>query len=134
MRLKNGPMNHKIRTWRPTEIHFDILDDLTDHPIVTIFATTPAGVIEFMGEPVMRGRMMIIRGAHLQTMWPQRIGVGNLYLLARMVMERMDIDGLTIEGSLRTTGANPGRKPEPIRFTRPAAHHPCHAAFKAALH
>jgi hypothetical protein len=134
MRLKNGPLNHKIRKWRPTEIHFDIIDHLTDHPIVTMFIDTPAGRIEIMGEPVMRGNTMVVREAHLQTMSPQRIGVGNLYLLARMVMERMDIDGLTIEGSLRTTGANPGRKPEPIRFTRPAAHLPCHTAFKAALH
>ena len=36
---------------------------------------------------------------------PNRIGTANLMVIAQPVMERMDGDGLVIEGGLRTTGA-----------------------------
>ena len=71
-----------------------------------------------MEEPEIAGPTLILRGVHMQGARPNAIGAGNLKVLARVVMERMELDGLVVEGALRTTGANPGHRPRPIRFAR----------------
>lgn len=113
-------MNRGYGRWLVEDLHFEIIDTLSDHPIVTIRIRTPAGVLMVMGEPVMRGRVLVMRRTHLHGTRPNAVGVRNLRLIAGLVMEGMDVDGLIIEGALRTTGANPGRYPEPVRFARDA--------------
>jgi hypothetical protein len=66
--------------------------------------------------PAARARSL--RQLHVQGPGANAIGPGNLRSLAEVVMERLDFDALEIEGALRTTGASPGRRPRPLRFTR----------------
>jgi hypothetical protein len=104
--------------WDPADVSFEMVDDLTSDPVVTIVAHTPDGRLRFMAEPEMLGSTLVLRRVHLQDARANAVGVGNLKRLARLAMERMDLDGLVVEGAVRTTGANPGRRPRAIRFTR----------------
>jgi hypothetical protein len=61
---------------------------------------------------------MLLKRLHVQDLEPNALGMGNLMVIARMVMERMDLDGLVIAGAVRSTGANPGHRPRDIRFSR----------------
>ena len=103
--------------WDATQITFDLVDDMTTDPVVTVAITTPVGVLKLMAEPERVGRTLILHGLHMQDLVPNAIGVANLMVLADMAMERIDVDGLVIEGAIRTTGANPGRRPRVLRFT-----------------
>jgi hypothetical protein len=107
-----------IRRWTAEDVSFDIVYDMTDHPVVTVRVLTPIGPLRFMAEPVMRGRTMLLKGLHVQDLSPNAVGVANLTLIAHVVMERMDLDGPVFEGAVRSTGANPGHRPRGIRFTR----------------
>jgi hypothetical protein len=104
--------------WDASDLSFDMADDLTSDPVVTIVVSTPDGRLRFMAEPEMIGSTLVLHHVHIQDAWANAIGVANLKLLARTVMERMALDGLVVEGALRTTGANPGRRPGILRFSR----------------
>jgi hypothetical protein len=104
--------------WEVDEIAFDLVADLTDDPVMTVFITTPDGVLTVTGEPVERGATLVVRGIHMQGAGSNAIGNGNLMVMAQALLERMDYDGLEVEGAVRTTGANPGRRPGPFRFRR----------------
>ena len=47
---------------------------------------------------------------------PNTFGRNGLKQIAKVAMERMGYDEIIIEGATRTTGANPGHRPRPIRF------------------
>jgi hypothetical protein len=111
-------MNHKPWVWTPAHITFDIVDEMSAGSIVTIAVTTPIGVLKVMAEAAMAGRTLILDQVHVQDGWPNAVGWINLRLIAGRVMEGLDLDGLVIKGAIRTTGANPGRRPRVIRFTR----------------
>jgi hypothetical protein len=113
-----GPLDQYNVMWEPAQITFDLVDDMTTDPVVTVTVRTPAGVLKLMAEPERVGRTLVLHGLHLQDLSPNAIGAANLIVLAHVVMQRMDIDELVVEGGLRTTGANPGRRPRVLRFSR----------------
>lgn len=104
--------------WTPDRLSFEIIGEATDDPVVTVKITTPAGPVLVMAEAEERGRTLILRRLHVQGGAPNDIGPANIRVIARAAMEEMDYDALEIEGAARTTGAHPGRRPRPIRFTR----------------
>jgi hypothetical protein len=105
--------------WATGDISFELIADLTDDPVVTLAVGTPDGVLMFAAEPWALGTTLVLRGTHVQFAGPATaIGAANLMVIAQVVMERMGFDGLVVEGALRTTGANPGRRPRVLRFTR----------------
>ena len=104
--------------WVADDISFEIVDDMTDDPVLTLRVLTPAGQLTFMGEPVIEGRVMVAKAVHVQDGTPNSVGAGSLLVLARVLMERMELDEFVVEGALRTTGANPGRRPRAFRFSR----------------
>jgi hypothetical protein len=109
--------------WRRDQLWFELANDTTDHPIVTVTIDTPAGQLSAMAEPIRNGRSLLLRGLHVQseTVGRNTIGAANLTFMVRAFMEVMDLDELVVAGGLRTTGANPGRTPRERRFTRRAA-------------
>jgi hypothetical protein len=111
-------MAHAIRRWTAEDISFDIVYDMTDHPVVTLRVLTPVGPLRFMAEPVMQGTTMLLKGQPMQDLSRNAVGMANLMVIAHVVMERMNLDGLVIEGAVRSTGANPGHRPRGVRFTR----------------
>jgi hypothetical protein len=107
--------------WRKNEVAFTFLDDLVAHPIVAIAIDTPAGELRVMAVVQEAGRIMTLSRLHMhgeQAAARNSVGPGNLKVLAQIVMEGLDLDGLVIEGARRTTGAGAGRTPRRIRFTR----------------
>jgi hypothetical protein len=104
--------------WSGADISFEIVDDMTDDPVVTVRVTTPVGVLMFAAEPVVMGRTLLLRGTHVQDGRPNLVGASNLGVIAQALMEGMGFDELVVEGAVRTTGANPGRRPRLMRFAR----------------
>ena len=111
-------MAHHKSLWGVADISFEIVDDMSDDPVVTLRIATPVGSLTFMAEPVMQGTILLLTRTHVQGAASNMIGAGNLLVIAQTVMEGMDLDGLVVEGALRTTGANPGHRPRVLRFTR----------------
>ena len=105
-------------SWRPDDITFDLDPEGTEHPVVTIRFETPAGEILVMAEIEEQDRTARLIRLHIQGPAPNTLGVANLRMLADAVMRELDYDGIEIEGADRTTGANPGRRPRPLRFNR----------------
>jgi hypothetical protein len=112
-----GPMAHKNTMWAVGDVAFEMLTDLTDDPVVTLLVSTPAGELAFTAEPALRGRTLILRRTHVQGARPGAVGGHNLAVIAQAVMRGMDVDELIVEGALRTTGARPGHRPRPFRYT-----------------
>src|SRR3984885_4365666 len=91
---------------------------MTSDPVVTVLVLTPDGKLKFMADPEQQGTTLILHGTHVQDGHANAIGAGKLMALAQALMERMDYDAPVVEGAVRTTGANPGRRQAPMRFTR----------------
>jgi hypothetical protein len=104
--------------WASDSLSFELVGDLTSDPVVTVIVQTPDGDLRFMAEIIIEGAVMTLRGFHVQGAAANAFGAGNLKVLARAVMERMNLDGLVVEGAPRTTGANPARRPGILRFSR----------------
>jgi hypothetical protein len=118
MAYKNGAL-----ATRPALV-LSVPTDFTQDPVATIIVDTPAGRLLVMAEPERAaGRSMTLHGLHVQgeTVGPNDIGPANVAIVVRAFMEVMCLDELLVAGGIRTTGANPGRTPPRIRFTRRAA-------------
>lgn len=66
----------------------------------------------------VEGRWACLRRMDIQGSGANSLGLAALHELAQLVMELLDVDELRIEGSTRTSGAGPGRKPAPLVFRR----------------
>jgi hypothetical protein len=106
--------------WSRDDVKFDLVPEDSSESVVTIKVTVPDGILTFMGEPVQIGRTLVVRGTHVESrgIGPNGVGNYNLRLIAEVVMEEMDYDEIRVEGEVRTTGANPGRRPSVIRYAR----------------
>lgn len=51
-------MDPFIPMWDPAQVAFDLVDDLTTDPVVTVTVSTPAGVLKLMAEPERVGRTL----------------------------------------------------------------------------
>ncbi len=70
--------------------------------------------IQFLGSLVFDGRRAVFRGVHVQGPGANRLGLKRLMQLLAFVKATIDVDELRLEGAVRTTGANPDRKPGPL--------------------
>jgi hypothetical protein len=57
---------------------------------VTVNVATPAGMMKLMAEPERIGRTLVLHGVHMQDLMPNAVGVANLFVLADVVMQRME--------------------------------------------
>jgi hypothetical protein len=106
--------------WLPEDVtDVELQPDASAGDILTIRVETPAGWVDIMGDIDITGRCLMVYRAHVQSEnGANRVGVANLRVIAKVVLERMDCDEARIEGADRTTGARPGHQPRIIRFTR----------------
>ncbi|NPD69771.1 hypothetical protein HN018_28335 (plasmid) [Lichenicola cladoniae] len=104
--------------WAIEDISFEMVNDMTDDPVMTLVVKTPVGALVFTAEPVAQGSILILQGTHVQGAHKGAVGGQNLGVIAQAVMKGMGFDGLVVEGAVRTTGARPGRRPRDIRYTR----------------
>jgi hypothetical protein len=106
--------------WTAADIRIELEDQESEGRIFTANFVTPIGTLKVMAEADGTPRYPILRGVHIQgeDVGPHDFGAIQLRWLVHAAMEMMDLDGLVLEGDVRTTGANPGRRPRPLRFTR----------------
>ncbi|MEN3376518.1 MAG: hypothetical protein V7604_1873 [Hyphomicrobiales bacterium] len=88
--------------------------------VVFAHVETSAGTIEILAEIALDGRHLTLGGLHVYgiNVDANDLGIGGIRRIVREVMEDLNVDQITIEGAIRTTGAGPGRTPRPLRFTR----------------
>ena len=102
--------------WKADDIIIEI--DLVDDPVLVALVTTPAGLLEVIGEVRRVGRVLHVERAHVQGLSRGALGRNGLNAIARRVLEEADVDEIVIAGGARTTGRRQGRIPRPIRFPR----------------
>jgi hypothetical protein len=96
--------------WRREDVSFDLEDDATFYPAVTVVFVTPVGRLSGMAEPLVDGTTLVLKGLHIHGdhgVLPNTVGAPNLRVIADVVMERMGCE----ESSLRVRFA----RLEPIR-------------------
>jgi CTP-dependent riboflavin kinase len=109
--------------WTKDDIRILLVDDMTDHPIVTARITTPDGEVTVMAEANEVNQCLILRNFHIhgENIRPRQFGYARLRSLVSAVIDTLEnYDEIIIEGAVRTSGAGKGHRPRPIRFTRPA--------------
>lgn len=110
--------------WKAHEIQIVGLDDgASAGDLVTVVFDTPAGRIIAIGAVSIADQTLSVRGLSIQGAAANAVGLVNLRILIRHVLERLDCHEARIEGALRTTGANPGHAPRVIRVTRNTVTH-----------
>ena len=110
--------------WGKQAITFDLDVELTAHPVATLTVNTPVGTLFVMAEAVRTGGVVTLVGLHVQSdrVAANDVGTANVMVVVQAFMEMLDVDELVVAGGIRTTGANPGKTPRRVRFTRrPAA-------------
>jgi hypothetical protein len=98
----------------------DIIGEQTEGSVATARIETAAGTIMIMAEVTVDDRCLTLRGLHLHgiDVGANELGVAGLRQIVEEVMENLNVDEIVIEGSIRTTGAGPGRTPRRLRFAR----------------
>jgi hypothetical protein len=88
--------------------------------VVLARIATAIGTLVVMAEVELADRALILRGLHIQgeDVGVNELGVLGVRHMVRDAMEELDVDEIIVEGAARTTGANPGRRPGRLRFTR----------------
>ena len=107
--------------WTIRDISIDFDPTQTDGQIVTAIIGTPVGRLVVMAEVEATGRRLTLRRLHIQgaDVGANDIGWAQLRRVAQLALDLLeDYDDLVIEGAPRTSGANPGRRPRVLRFTR----------------
>jgi hypothetical protein len=101
-------------------VAIDIIGDQSEGNVATARIETAVGTIVVMAEVAMEGRCLILRGLHIHgvEVGVNELRVAGLRRIVREFMEDLDVDEMVIEGSVRTTGAGPGRTPRSLRFAR----------------
>jgi hypothetical protein len=98
----------------------DIIGEQSEAAVATARIETTVGTIVVMAEVTMEGRCLMLRGLHVHgiDVGVNELRVAGLRRVVREFMEDLNVDEMVIEGSVRTTGAGPGRTPRPLRFAR----------------
>jgi hypothetical protein len=89
--------------------------------VASVRLATGTVEIEAMFYAHLTGRVAIFSRLDIQGAGPNTLGWVTLRELAQSVMELLDVDELRIEGTARTSGAGPGRRPTPLVFRRVGA-------------
>jgi hypothetical protein len=106
-------------TWSVSDVSFEMFEDLTDDPVVTIVISTPIGEVVMIAEvETPSARVLVLRKTHIAGLQANTLGGARIRQIARAALEKGDYDEIVVEGATRTTGANPGHVPPPYRFAR----------------
>ena len=100
--------------WGRNVIMIEIGD--VDGDVMIIDVTTPVGIVQIIGKVTRVGRVLQIRGAHVDGLYGGALGRAGLNAIGRKLLEEADVYQIVVEGGTRTTGKNPGRPPKVFRF------------------
>lgn len=124
--------------WGANDIAITLHSDMTDDPIVTAEISTPDGIVMVMAEVYVEdrngSREMMLKEFHIhgEDIGSGEFGTHRLIRLAKAVMEAMNVNEMVVHGARRTTGANPGHRPRPLRLSR--KNPPTHQALRSTEH
>ena len=90
--------------------------EVADGDEIIAVITTPLGAVQVLGSVTRIGRILYVDRAHIHGLGPGVLGRAGLNAIARKLLEEADVDQVIIEGSVRTTGRNPGKRPRRFRF------------------
>lgn len=86
-----------------------------DGDVLQIVGEGPKGRIEVVAEMVRNGDTVVLRGLHADGSGPGSLGFSEIRAFAREFGRLQDAKIVEIHGARRTTGANRGKIPKPIR-------------------
>ena len=98
-----------------------LVESVSEDSIVTIELETTVGTLLAMAELRTADRTLYAIGLHVHSvdLGSNAFGAANLRRIAQAMLDWLgDYDELVFIGALRTSGANPGRKPGVIRIAR----------------
>jgi hypothetical protein len=72
--------------------------------------------IELFGSLRFDGRRAYVTDVHIHGPGANLFGTASLREFINVVKGIIDVDTIYVTGAVRTTGANPGRKPNPLVF------------------
>ena len=96
------------------EIVLDIRE--ADRDVVLVTASGSWGTVMLMASVRFEARTIYLDGVHIGGSHAGRLGRTGLNAIARKVLEESGADEIVIQGSIRTSGRNPGRAPRAFRF------------------
>jgi hypothetical protein len=92
------------------------VDEASEGDEVILRIATPVGTVEIMGTVSRMDRVLYVERAHIQGLYPGALGRAGLNAVARKLLDEADVEEIVVEGSARTTGRNPRRRPKIFRF------------------
>jgi hypothetical protein len=98
------------------QMQWTVLEYEDDHNAVLVRLTDGVHEIAFAATVELTTHRAVLSGCDIQGAGRNTVGVALLRRLAAWMKERLDVDELRIEGSVRASGANPGRLPRPLTF------------------
>ena len=105
---------------QPDDIELILDADISEDPCLLFNVITPDGVLQLLGDVEMDRNHLVVRDLHIggdaQVQW----GWSKLRKLGGVIEEKFDVDYIEVHGAVRTTGANPGRRPGVVRLSCPA--------------
>lgn len=102
--------------WLSGQVTIEI--EVVEGSEMIVIIGTPAGTIEIVGNVTLVGGRLTIDGAHVQGLSPGALRWAGLNAIGCRILEETGASSLIIQGGIRTTGRNRGRRPSPIRFPR----------------
>ena len=97
-------------------MRWTVVDYADDEDVVLVRLRDGVSEIAFAARVHLTARRAVLSGFDIQGAGRNTIGVAVLRQLAGWIKEKLDVDELRIEGSLRASGASPGRRPRPLTF------------------
>jgi hypothetical protein len=89
---------------------------LVDEEVMLVEITTPVGTVEVLGNVTRVGRVLYIRKAHIDGLYPGALRRSGLNAICQKILEEADVDQIVVEGGSRSTGKNRGRVPKAFRY------------------
>jgi hypothetical protein len=99
---------------------FDVEIEIVDEDGAAIEAVVRVADIELsvITNVRMDHNTLVLYDFHIEGAGANTLGMTMIRRIVSRVMEREDVEYIEIRGFRRTTGANPGRVPRPLKFTR----------------
>lgn len=90
----------------------------TDREAIEAEVDLLEGRLDLIANVKLADDVLVLYDLHIEGPGQGRLGVARLRQIVYAVMETYDVKALEIHGFRRTTGANAGRVPSVLRFSR----------------
>jgi hypothetical protein len=90
--------------------------DTHDPPVALVRVSTPAGDIRLLAIILLEEKTLHMKEAHVEGLYSGACGRAGLNAIGRKLLEVANVERIIIQGGVRTTGRNAGRRPKIFRF------------------